>query len=73
MQHGADRIDRALKSARYFSVGGLKVHGSRPHVIQLRGEFGAVAAERLELRLQGVALAILFVASIDRSLERVDG
>jgi hypothetical protein len=42
-------------------------------VVELGRELGAVAAECLQLRLQGIALAIFFVPTMNRSLERVDG
>ena len=41
-------------------------------MVELGGEFRAVAAEGLKLRFEGVALAVLVVTPVDGSLKRIE-
>jgi hypothetical protein len=70
-EDGTDGIDGPVEPTRDFAIGRFEIDGARSNRVEFRREFRAVAAERLELRLEGVAVTIFLVPPVHGSLERI--
>src|SRR5215467_14673430 len=68
----SNRVDGGVEPLGDFTIGGFQGAAARGRGIKLRGEPGAVGAERLQLRVQCLLAAIGLVPALDSGGERIE-
>src|SRR5262249_47098194 len=72
VEHGADRVDGKIESARDLTVCGLEAIATRGLRVEIGGELGSIGAKRLALRCKLVLAVIRLAAALRRCFERVE-
>src|SRR3954467_9360426 len=72
LQQGANGADGGVEPARDLAVGILQRARMRGCGVEVGGKLGAVTAERMQLRGDGLAIVVGLAAALDRAFERIE-
>src|SRR5262245_50105370 len=72
LQHRTNAVHGGVDAPRNFAIGVFQMLGARRGGIEVAGELGAIAAERMQLRGQALLATVRLAAALDRGFQCIE-